>query len=188
MDSTTIATDRLDLPPLTAAALQAWIDGDGDRLEGLTGAVFPLPVAAPPEMADALPFLRDRVAEAAADAPWWARLIVRRETREAVGSAGFGGRPDVAGTTVVGYSVYPRCQGHGYATEAVRALVAWALAQPGVARVRATIPPWKASSLRVAEKAGLRRAGTAVDEEAGEVQVWEIEAGIRPVGEQRPRA
>ena len=188
VDLTSIAADRLDLPPLTAAAIQALIDGDGERLEALTGAVFPLPVVAPPEMADALPFLRDRVAEEPADAPWWARLLVRRETREAVGSAGFGGRPDTAGTTVVGYSVYPEFQGHGYATEAVRALVGWALAQPGVARVRATIPPWNAPSLRVAEKAGLRRVGTAVDEEAGEVEVWEIGAALVPVGERGPTA
>ena len=73
-------------------------------------------------------------------------------------------------------TVYPEFQGRGFATEAVRALVSWAVAQPGVARVRATIPPWNASSLRVAEKAGLRPVGTDVDEEGGEVQVWEAEA------------
>ena len=73
-------------------------------------------------------------------------------------------------------TVSPAFQGRRLATEAVRALVGWALARPGVARVRATIPLWNASSLRVAEKAGLRPVGTDVDEEAGEVQVWEAEA------------
>ena len=176
MDPAAIATERLDLPPLSAAAIQALIDGDGERLAELTGAVFPLPLRAPPELEDALPFLRDRVREDPAT-PWWARLLIRRQTREAVGSAGFAGAPDATGTVVVGYSVYPEFQGHGYATEAVRALVAWALAQPNVTRVRATIPPGNGPSLRVAEKAGLRRVGTEIDEEVGEVEVWEIEAG-----------
>jgi RimJ/RimL family protein N-acetyltransferase len=76
----------------------------------------------------------------------------------------------------VGYAVYPAFQGLGFATEAVRGLVLWALAQPGVARVRATIPPANAASRRVAERAGLRPVGTDHDEEAGEVLVWEIEA------------
>ena len=186
MDPATITTDRLDLPPLSAEAIEALIDGDGERLAELTGAVFPLPPEAPPEMADALPFLRDRVREDPGSAPWWARLLVRRETREAVGSAGFGGRPDAAGTVTAGYSVYPEFQGHGFATEAVRALVGWALAQPGVARVRATIPPGNAPSLRVAEKAGLRRAGVEVDDEAGEVEVWEIGLATGPAEEGSP--
>ncbi len=177
MDRLAIATDRLDLRPLSADAVQALIDGDLERLQGLTGAVFPLPLEAPPEMSDALPYFVERLRAEPEIAPWWARLLVRRETREAVGSAGFGGGPDEAGTVVIGYSVYPVFHGHGYATEAVRGLVGWALAQPGVARVRATITPDNVASLRVAEKAGLVRVGTDVDEEAGEVEVWEIATG-----------
>jgi ribosomal-protein-alanine N-acetyltransferase len=184
MPTTAIATDRLDLPPLTPAALQALIEADPDRLTALTGAVFPLPVEAPPLMGDALPFFRDRLRDHPEEAAWWARLLVRRDTREAVGSAGFAGPPDETGTVTVGYAVYPACQGLGFATEAVRVLVLWALAQPGVARVRATIPPNNAPSRRVAERAGLRPVGTAHDAEAGEVEVWEIAA--RTPGSDRP--
>ena len=187
MDPWTISTDRLDLPPLSADAVQALIDGDAERLTALTGAVFPLPLRAPPLTEDALPFFRDRLREEPAIAPWWVRLIVRRETGEAVGSAGLTGGPDAEGTVVAGYAVYEEFQGHGYATEAVRGLVAWALAQPGVARVRATIPPGNAPSRRVAEKAGMRLVGTDRDEEAGEVEVWEISANVdAPSGRSRP--
>ena len=178
MISPDIATERLDLPPLSAEAIEALIDGDGERLTALTGAVFPLPVRAPPLMEDALPFFRDRLRDEPSVAPWFARLIVRRETREAVGSVGLNGPPDAEGMVLAGYSVYPEFQGHGYATEAMRALVAWALAQPGVTRVRATIPPGNAPSLRVAEKAGMRLVGTERDDEVGEVQVWEIAATV----------
>src|SRR5918999_4098892 len=150
MDTPDVATDRLDLPPLTPDALQALIDAD--------------------------PFFRDRLRDHPEEAAWWARLLVRRDTGAAVGWAGFTGPPDETGTVTVGYAVYPACRGHGFATEAVRGLVLWALAQPGVARVRATIPPGDAPSRRVAERAGLRPVGTDHDDEAGEVQVWAIEA------------
>ena len=62
-------------------------------------------------MDDALPFFVERLRAEPAIAPWWARLLVRRETREAVGSAGFAGAPDETGTVVVGYAAYPEFQG-----------------------------------------------------------------------------
>ena len=168
-----IVTSRLLLPPLVADAIQALIDADGERLEALTGARFPRPVAPPPLMDDALPFFRDRLRDDPAIAPWWVRLMVRRDIGQAVGSAGFAGLPDGTGRVTLGYAVYPAFQGSGSATEAVRALVAWAFRQPGVAAVRATVPPGNAPSLRVVAKAGFHRTGTAVDDEAGEVEVWE---------------
>ena len=74
----------------------------------------------------------------------------------------------------VGYAIYPEHEGHGYATEATSALVEWALAQPGVQRVVATIPPEHGASRRVAEKAGLVPVGSDHDAVAGEVLVYEV--------------
>lgn len=173
----TIRTERLELPPLSAAAIAALIEGDGGRLGELTGAVWPEPVAAPPLMADALPFFAARLWEEPEAGAWWARLLVLRQTGQVVGSAGLAGRPAADGGVSVGYAVYPAFEGRGYAAEAVRGIVGWAFGQPGVARVRATIPPGHAASQRVAAKAGLRRVGTVPDEELGEVEVWEIGRG-----------
>ena len=160
--------------PLTADALDALIRRDRARLETLTGARFADPLLPPPLMDDALPFLRDRLrAEPEELLGWWAWLMVTRSAREAVGSVGLGGKPDGEGTVVIGYAVYPTFEGRGYATEAARALAAWALEQAGVTRVRATIPPGHMPSLRVAEKAGMRQVGTARDDEVGEVLVLE---------------
>ena len=105
MESCLLATARLDLPPLSADAVQALIDGDEERLTALTGAVYPRPLRPPPLMDDAFPFFVERLRVDPAVAPWWARLLVRRDTREAVGAAGFGGEPDEAGTVVIGYAV-----------------------------------------------------------------------------------
>ncbi len=174
VSSSVLSTDRVELLPLTADAIYALILRDRERLAALTGARFPEPLVPPPLMDDALPFMRDRLRAAPAELAWWARLIVVRETGEAVGSLGCAGPPDADGGVLVGYSVYPEFRGRGYATEALRALVAWALAQPDVRQGRATIPTDNAPSLKVAEHAGLRPVGTAHDEEAGEVLVYEV--------------
>jgi ribosomal-protein-alanine N-acetyltransferase len=175
MEPLAIETERLALTPMPAGAIEALIDRDAARLEKLTGAVFPRPLVAPPENADALPFFLSRLREEPSIAPWWMRVVVRRETREAVGTAGFVGEPDEAGTVTMGYAIYPAFQGRGYATEVVRGLVGWALAQPAVLRVRATIMPDNAASRRVAEKAGLRRVETVDEGEDEGMEVWEID-------------
>ncbi len=171
-----IATERLDLSPLAVEAIEALMAGDRARLAALTGAVFPTPLVPPSMMEDALPFIRDRLRAEPREAAWWSWLLVRRDTGQAVGSVGFGGPPDDDGATVIGYAIYPEFQGRGLATEATRALVAWALAQPGARYVRATIPPANAPSRRVAEGAGLRQVATAWDDEVGEVLVYEVAA------------
>ena len=74
-------------------------------------------------------------------------------------SAGFLGRPTADGTVEIGYGVHGAHRNRGYATEAVRALVAWALGQEGVTRVTARCDPENAASVRVLEKAGLEREG-----------------------------
>jgi RimJ/RimL family protein N-acetyltransferase len=54
---------------------------------------------------------------------------------EVVGSAGFVGPPNERGELELGYGILEEHRNRGYATEAGGALVAWALARPGVERV-----------------------------------------------------
>jgi RimJ/RimL family protein N-acetyltransferase len=174
MRSGVLSSRRLDLIPLPTAALDALIAGDRQRLEAETGARFPAPLAAPPLMEDALPFMRDSLREDAENARWGPYLMVLRETGEAVGSAGFTGKPGGDGIVTLGYSIYSEFQRRGIASEAATALVAWAVAQPGVRSVRATIPPGHSASQRVAAHAGLRRTSLVEhDPDEGSVEVWE---------------
>lgn len=171
---TGIATRRLDLSPLTVEALEALIAGDRAALENATGARFPEPLVAPPLTDDVLPYFRDVLRDDPRIAPWWVRLIVVRETGEAAGSIGYSGRPEEDGSVLFGYSVYPSHQRQGIASEAAAALVAWALAQPEVLSVRATIRPGHVASERVAAHAGLQRTGRIFDDpDEGPVEVWE---------------
>jgi RimJ/RimL family protein N-acetyltransferase len=170
---TQIASARLEFRPLTVAALDALIAGDRGALELATGARFPEPLAAPPLMDDALPFFRDLMASEDT-ARFGAFLLILRETRQAVGSAGFTGAPNDQGAVLMGYSIYPDFQGRGLASEAATALATWALEQPGIERVEATIRPDHAASQRVAANAGLRRtARVEHDPDEGPVEVWE---------------
>jgi ribosomal-protein-alanine N-acetyltransferase len=80
-------------------------------------------------------------------------------SRTAVGSAGFLGSPTSEGTVELGYGVHSEHRNNGYATEAARALVGWALAQDGVVRVTARCRPANLASIRVLRKAGLEQTG-----------------------------
>lgn len=74
----------------------------------------------------------------------------------------------------LGFSFLPSRQGNGYATEAARALVAWAFSI-GFHRVYGRLEPRNAASARVLEKLGMRHEGTLVENEwvKGE---WQSEA------------
>jgi [ribosomal protein S5]-alanine N-acetyltransferase len=170
-----VHTARLDLTPLSAEAIDALLAGDSARLHHVTGARFRDP-APPPYMADALPVVRERLRTHPSDAEWWNWLIVERETGEAIGSVAFAGPVNAEGAVLVGYAMYAEQEGHGYATEAVKAMVAWAFAQPGVREVRALAPVWNTPALRVAENVGMRPVASQEDDDVGEVLLYAVTA------------
>ncbi|HZG06591.1 MAG TPA: GNAT family N-acetyltransferase [Streptomyces sp.] len=86
------------------------------------------------------------------------RQIVERSSGLVVGAIGLF-RPSGDGTVEFGYGVVASRRGRGYATEAARAIVAFALTAPGVHTVCAGVELPNPASVRVLEKAGLRRWG-----------------------------
>jgi len=173
MTDRSILTQRLELFPLTAEAIDALLCADGQQLRVVTGAEFPPPVAPPPYMAESLPVVQRRLRVSPEEAEWWNWLVVERNDRQAVGVVAFAGKPDDQGAVLIGYALYPASEGKGYATEAVRTMIQWALAQPGVRSVRALAPVWNTPAVHVAEKAGMRPVASDEDDEVGEVLVYE---------------
>jgi RimJ/RimL family protein N-acetyltransferase len=96
--------------------------------------------------------------------------------REVVGSAGFKGPPDDDGVVEIAYGIAPSRQGRGYATEAARALVRFAGADPRVRIVRAHTLPEPNASTKVLTKCGFVHIGGVVDPEDGPVWRWERSA------------
>jgi RimJ/RimL family protein N-acetyltransferase len=58
--------------------------------------------------------------------PFGAYVIRRREDRHAIGGVGFKGHPAENGSVSIGYGLIPSARGRGYASEALRALLAFA--------------------------------------------------------------
>jgi GNAT superfamily N-acetyltransferase len=90
------------------------------------------------------------------DQTWGHRQVVERASGLVVGGIGFFGPPR-AGEVEIGYGIVPSRQGRGYATEALRAMIAMAWADARVRTVVAGTDPGNAASQRVLGKAGFRR-------------------------------
>ncbi|WP_086724004.1 GNAT family N-acetyltransferase [Streptomyces carpinensis] len=98
--------------------------------------------------------------ESGAHRPEWGLFVlVRREDGCAVGGMGFHGPPDEEGRAEVGYDLAEPARGRGYATEALRALSAWALAREDVRRLYARIDRDNGPSQRVVTRAGFTQVG-----------------------------
>jgi ribosomal-protein-alanine N-acetyltransferase len=94
-------------------------------------------------------------------------FMVRKADSAVVGEIGCSVE-DASTTGQIGYTVVEPCWGQGYATEALRALLAHVLAQPGIRRAVAETMVGHTASRRVMEKAGMRYCGRGVDIEDGE--------------------
>ena len=168
-EDTTVRSDRLDLPLMPLALLDALVGDRRDLVDGL--ATFAIPGDFPD--APTRSFLRFRRDQLEADPerfPWSVRAIVLRDERRMVGYVNFHGRPGVndieaSDAVELGWTVFEGYRGRGYATEVTRALMDWAAASHGVSRFISSTTPDNAASLRVHEKLGFARTGQIVDGE-----------------------
>ncbi|MFD0381606.1 GNAT family N-acetyltransferase [Streptomyces stramineus] len=88
--------------------------------------------------------------------PYGQRQIIERDSGLVVGAIGLFWPPH-EGALEFGYGVVPSRRGRGYAPEAARAVVEFALASAEVHTVHADVEFMNPASIRVLEKAGLRR-------------------------------
>jgi RimJ/RimL family protein N-acetyltransferase len=153
-----LETGRLTLVAADAELLRALCDRDADRAEGLLGAAVPAGWPGD-ELAGILPDALERVTVDPATIGYGAWVVVGRDPRTVVGSAGFIAPPD-DGTIELGYGIHPVHRGRGYATAAAAALVRWGLHRDDVRRVTAECDDTNAASIRVLEKIGMRRLHT----------------------------
>jgi GNAT superfamily N-acetyltransferase len=117
----------MELRPLPASAAGA-LQEDRDKASRILGAA--LPSGWPrSDLLDVLPL---QAVASANDEHFGVWVMIERDSGGVVGDIGFIGPPDKCGSVELGYSVIPDRRRRGYATEAARAIVAWALHQPGV--------------------------------------------------------
>jgi ribosomal-protein-alanine N-acetyltransferase len=156
-----IVTERLDLVPATREMILAALEGEAALGASLSASVSP---TWPPEFLDppSLEFVLHRLAEDSAQSWWWLYFVVLRHGqagRTVIGSAGYKGPPSADGTVEVGYGIVRDQHRQGYASEAVRGLLARAFAEPVVTRVIAETYPELAGSIGVLRKCGFSFIG-----------------------------
>jgi ribosomal-protein-alanine N-acetyltransferase len=147
------------------------IDGQAASLSARTELDVHFPPEWPGEALDLFPLWLAR-REATPQQDDWGGTVIDRSDLVAVGQMGFKGPPDQTLSVEIGYGINASYQGRGYATEMAGALVAWALNQPEVRKVTAKCLADNTASIRVLEKAGLRRIGSGSDVE-GRMIMWE---------------
>jgi RimJ/RimL family protein N-acetyltransferase len=148
-----LSGERVQLEPITPARARSMLTGvpdpdlpweDGFPLESLLKALRQIVVA--DESGDVL-------------GPFFAYVIIRAADGMAIGDAGFHGGPDGAGEVEIGYALVPKARGLGLASEAVRLLVAWSAAQPGVKGIFALVHPGNGESERLLTRMNFKRMG-----------------------------
>jgi len=150
-----VATLRLELVPCSlsvAIALGNEVEEAGRLLDARVPEEWP-----DTELAEFLPFYASLLRDDPQLLGYGVWLLIEREGRTVVGSAGFQGQPSAEGAIELGYGVHRDFRNRGYATEAARALLRWASEQPAVKRVIAHCDEDNIASQRVVEKAGMSR-------------------------------
>ena len=107
-------------------------------------------------------------------APWSLRAIGNAETGTMVGHIGFFSRPNprylrpyVPDGVELGYAVYPPYRRRGYAIEAIRGLLQWAVMEHGVENFVMATEPENSAAISLAGKLGFEKAAEHVDPEDG---------------------
>lgn len=170
-----ILTARLKLRLMPEAFLVASLRADAARAESLLGAEVS------PDWFEERALIQRRLDDCRRDpayAPWSVRAMLagpgaRRPAGTMVGYIGFHTRPDPAylrphapGGVEMGYTVFAPYRRQGYAEEAVRGLMRWAL-QRGVVRFVVSVAPGNMASTALARKLGFMKVKEQIDDVDG---------------------
>jgi [ribosomal protein S5]-alanine N-acetyltransferase len=165
-----IETQRLFLVPSTAEMMHSAVEEDWPTLSRLLGGVdfadqwshFP----------EAMLWMRDRLQDEPGESIWWNYLIILRSEARLIGTCGYKGPPEPDGSVEIGYEIADAYQSRGFATEAARALLEWALAQPGVSFVKACTLAEENPSVHLLRRLGFVFTEEKIDIEDGKLWEW----------------
>jgi RimJ/RimL family protein N-acetyltransferase len=178
IDVSPVRSERLELVWLSPQLIETLLEGRPVEAARVGG--FAIPASFPDEHDRRFLALRLRQTEEdPSRGPWSVRAIVLPEgDRPMIGHIGFHGPPGVNSrrdpdAVEVGYTIFPEHRRRGYATEAVRALIAAAEAQ-GIRRFVASVGPENEPSLSIVRRLGFVEVGRHWDDEDGEELEFEL--------------
>lgn len=162
-NSLVIPAERLTLVAVRPAAAADLVAGGTGGFDWVEGGPFA-------GTRDAAGMLM-KTYEAGAHRPEWGMFVlVREEDGLAVGGIGYHGPPNEEGLVEIGYDLATSARGQGYATEALRALSAWALAHDDVKTVFAVVDRANLPSQGVVSRAGFTRVSEDEEQFAYELR------------------
>jgi [ribosomal protein S5]-alanine N-acetyltransferase len=100
--------------------------------------------------------------------------IVLSSSGELIGSAGLRRRAPDSLVADLGFELAPSFWGHGYATEAARALVEYGFSELRLHRIHAHCIAENDASARVLERVGMRKEGVMRDHEFFRERWWDV--------------
>ncbi|MBU7585869.1 MAG: GNAT family N-acetyltransferase [Nostoc sp. TH1S01] len=167
-----LVTTRLNLVPFTLEVVKVAIMGN-DKLASFLG-VKVLPDWQSEEFREILPEIADILCKYQFQHEWgWGSLIIHKAENMLIGYVMVKVIPDSSfsptGSLEIGYYVARSYRLQGYASEATKAVIDWALAQPSVQSVTAGCNPDNIASKRVLEKIGMQ-----LIESREKVLVWKL--------------
>ena len=176
-DRAALETPRLRLAPWSPAQLLAMLDSveryDASSEMPLADGLREFFVSD-----DVSPAWVEQLAATPGPDPWTLGFaVIHRNDARVIGSAGFKGPPGEDGAVEIAYGIVPGYQRKGYATEAARALVAFALERVDVTSIRAHTKPENGPSGRVLANIGFQHVAEVMDPEDGLVWRWERTVG-----------
>jgi [ribosomal protein S5]-alanine N-acetyltransferase len=179
-----IETARLRLVVLLPREIRALIDGDAATASTAAGVLFPPGWPHDKEAHEGLPWHLRHLEAHEGHRAWRIRVIVEMATNTVVGSINLKGPPDIDGDVEIGWGISEACRRRGYATEAASGVIEWALAQPGVKSLSATIAEDNVVSQKLAAKLGLMRTSRLRRQRA----VWSRSASLLAAGPRQQRS
>ena len=131
-----LTTERLILIPFTINICKNILNNDYRDLEALNlkkGNGWP-----DEDVLDTLPRIINNLNKVEAPTGYESWMIIKKETREIIGDAGFKGFNFVNDSIDIGYGIIDEERRNGYAEEAVTALIHWAMTNEMVKEITAT--------------------------------------------------
>lgn len=163
-----LKTARLELIVCERTHLAAFSHGK-DTLADLLGVQIPVSWPTFPEAFALPPGSQDE-----SDPVWPALLFINPSAKILVGNGGFKGGPDDAGAVEIGYEIASELWNQGFATEAARAMIAYAFTHPTVQAVIAHTLAETNASNAVLQKLGMTFDGDIPDPEVGAIWRWQV--------------
>lgn len=150
-----LETERLELHPLKVDELQLWIE-NLPKLEKLLSCSYeaePLEGIFLEIVKGQLEITKLHPNEYMWHSFW---LLIRKSDRIVVGSADFKDIPNVDGEVEIGYGLGKQFEKQGYMTEAVQAMIKWAMAQEGVKHIIAETELDSFASGKILQRCGFK--------------------------------